>query len=196
MFSVVGCRFIYHCCTGTAWCSLLTWAETKRVRQLVIHGATISSINIMITRLVGALANSKFPSPGIFPKERWQPPRELSSSFFEIMQGLNVFLEDCETFFNLSGGIYPETTCLIQDGSTPSLFRDQEIHPLSVLKYNPCQAVLLFRAVLRNLIPIKLILGVFIRMALICHSEQVSEISQGLTDILSVLFCFLPWLDL
>ena len=58
------------------------------------------------------------------------------------MYGLNVFLEDCETFFNLAGGIYPETTHIIQDGSSPSLFRDQEIYLLSFLEYNPCQAVL------------------------------------------------------
>ena len=55
---------------------------------------------------------------------------------------MDVFLEDCETFFNLAGGIYPETTRLIQDGSSPSLFRDQEIYLLSVLEYNLCQAVL------------------------------------------------------
>ena len=55
---------------------------------------------------------------------------------------------------------------------------------------------LLFRAILRNLIPRNQILGVFIRMALIGSPEEVSEISQGLTGVLSVLFCFLPWLDL
>ena len=54
---------------------------------------------------------------------------------------MDVFLEDCETFFNLAGGIYPETTRLIQDGSSPSLFRDQEIYLLSVLEYNPYKAV-------------------------------------------------------
>ena len=32
-------------------------------------------------------------------------------------------------------------------------------------------------------------------MTLICGSEQVSEIPQGLTGVLSVLFCFLPQLD-
>ena len=54
----------------------------------------------------------------------------------------NVFLEDRETFFNLAGGIYPGTTHLIQDDSSSSLFRDQEIYFLSILEYNPCQAVL------------------------------------------------------
>ena len=104
-------------------------------------------------------------------------------------------LRTVRLFFNLAEGIYPETTCLIQDGSSPSLFRGQEIHLLSVLEYNPFQVVLLFRVILRNLIPRKLILGVFIRMSLICSPEEVSEISQGLTGVLSVLFCFLPWLD-
>ena len=33
-----------------ACCSLLTWAETKWVRQLIIHGSIISSINMVITR--------------------------------------------------------------------------------------------------------------------------------------------------
>ena len=55
---------------------------------------------------------------------------------------MKVFLEDRETFFNLAGSIYPETTHLIQDGSSPSFFRDQEIYLLSILVYNLCQAVL------------------------------------------------------
>ena len=74
--------------------------------------------------------------------------------------------------FNLAGGIYPETTSLIQDGSSPSLFRDQEIYLLFCL-FCVVSAKLcwLFRAILRNLIPRNLILGVFIRMALICNPE-------------------------
>ena len=47
------------------------------------------------------------------------------------------------------------------------------------LEFNSCQAVLAFKAILRNLIPRNLILGVFIRMAFICSPEYVSEISQG-----------------
>ena len=50
MFSVAGWSFIYPYWTGTAYCSLLTWAETKRVRQLIVYGAIISSINMVITR--------------------------------------------------------------------------------------------------------------------------------------------------
>ena len=59
----------------------------------------------------------------------------------------------------------------------------------------PAKLCLLFRAILRHLIPRNLILGMFIRMALICSSEQVSGSSQGLTGVWSVLFCFLPRLD-
>ena len=47
---------------------------------------------------------------------------------------MSVFLEDCETLFNLARGIYPETARLIQDGSSPFLFRDQEICLLSILE--------------------------------------------------------------
>ena len=57
---------------------------------------------------------------------------------------MNVFLEDCEPFFNLAGGIYQKTTHLTQDGLSSSSFRDQEIYLLSILEYNPCQAVLAF----------------------------------------------------
>ena len=53
-----------------------------------------------------------------------------------------------------------------------------------------------FSAILRNLVPRNLMLGVIIRMALICIPEEVSEIPKGLTGVLSILFCFLPWLDL
>ena len=52
------------------------------------------------------------------------------------------FLRTVRLSFNLAGGTYPETTRLIQDDSSPSLFRDQEIYLLSALEYNPCQAVL------------------------------------------------------
>ena len=68
---------------------------------------------------------------------------------------------------------------------------------ISCLLWNttPAKLYWLFSAILRNLILRNLILGVFIRMALVCSPEEVSEIYQGLTGVLSVLFCFLPWLD-
>ena len=106
------------------------------------------------------------------------------------------FLRTLRLFFlNLAGGIYAEMTSLFQDGSSTSLFRDQNTYVL-LWSITPAKLCWLVRAVLRNLIPRNLIMGVFIRMALICSSEEVSEISQGLTGVLSVLFCFLPWLDL
>ena len=82
-----------------------------------------------------------------------------------------IFFKDCETFFNLAGGIYPETTCLIQDGSSSSLFRDRRFISCLFWSATPAKLCWLFRAVLRNLIPRNLILGVFIKMALICSSE-------------------------
>ena len=75
------------------------------------------------------------------------------------MYGLNVFLEDCETFFNLAGGIYPETTHFIQDSSSPSLFRDQESYLLSILEYNPFQAVLALKSCPEKSYPQKLNFG-------------------------------------
>ena len=157
---MVGCSFIYPCWTGAACCSLLTWTETKWVRQLIIHGAIISRINMMITWIVGWGARYQLQIPPHQekdpPKRDWSHPknslahslRSCRRCFFEDC----VFLEDCETFFNLAGGIYPEMICLIQGGSSPSLFRDQEI---SCLFWSTTSAKLcwLFRAILRNLIP-------------------------------------------
>ena len=74
-------------------------------------------------------------------------------------------------FFNLAESIYPETTGLIQDGSSLSLFRDQGIYLLSIWNTTPAKLCWLFRAILRNLIPRNQILGVFIRMALIGSPE-------------------------
>ena len=37
---------LYLCWTGAACCSWLTWAETKQVRQLTVHGIIIIIINI------------------------------------------------------------------------------------------------------------------------------------------------------
>ena len=37
---------LYLCWTGSACCSLLTWAETKQVRQMTVHGTIISIINM------------------------------------------------------------------------------------------------------------------------------------------------------
>ena len=75
VFSVVRYSFIYLCWNGTASCRLLTWAETKRVRQLIIHGAIISSINMVITGTSRGISQPNSPSPGEgSPKERLSPP--------------------------------------------------------------------------------------------------------------------------
>ena len=62
-------------------------------------------------------------------------------------------------FFNLTEGIYPETTRLIQDGSSPSLFRDQDIYLLSVLEYSPWQVVLALQSCPEKSYPQKLNFG-------------------------------------
>ena len=76
------------------------------------------------------------------PKRDYSHPKNSPVHSLRSCRIWNVFLKDHETFFNLAGGIYPETTRLIQDGSSPSLFRDQKIYILYILEYNPCQAVL------------------------------------------------------
>ena len=133
-----------------------------------------------------------FPSPGGSSKERLQPPQELSSSFFEILQALNVFLRTVRLSL---------TQLEVFTQKQQVSFKMAQVPPCSGIKRSilylfwittPAKLCQLFRAVLRSVIPRNLILGVFIRMALICSPEQVSEISQGLTGVLSVLFCFLP----
>ena len=74
IFSMVRCRYryiyIYPCWTGTACCSLLTWAEAKQVRQSVIHGAIISSINMLITGISRGISQLQIP-----PHQENDPPK-------------------------------------------------------------------------------------------------------------------------
>ena len=154
---------------------------------------------MMITWIVGWGARYQLQIP---PHQEKDPPKRdcrhsenSPACSLRSCRIWNVFLRDCETFFNLAGGIYPETICLIQDGSSPSLFRDQKIYLLSILSTTPAKLHWLFSSIMRNLIPRNQILGVFVGIALICSPEYVSEISQGLTGGLSVLFCFLPQFD-
>ena len=145
IFSVVGCSFIYPCWSVTACCSLLTWAETKWVRQLIIHGAIISSINMGTIRTRRGIS-------------------QLKSPITRMTQ-----VPSCS-------GIRRSISCLFWSTT-------------------PAKLYWLLRAVLGNLITRKLILAVFITMALMYSSEYVSEISQRLSGVLSVLFCFLTRLD-
>ena len=73
------------------------------------------------------------------------------------------FLEDCETFFNLDGDIYPETARLIQDTQIPPYSGIRR--SISYLFWSTIPAKLCWhlRATLRNRILKNLILGVFIR---------------------------------
>ena len=164
---MVGCSFIYPYCTSTAFCSLLTWAETKWVKQLITHGTIISSIYMLITRISRGISQLQIPL-----SQEKDPQREIELILWDPI-GFECFswgLWD----FNLAGGIYPETTHLIQDGSSPFLFSNQEIYLLDFSVFwsiTPAKLCWLFRAILRNLIPRNLILGVFIRMALICSPE-------------------------
>ena len=158
----------------------------------MIHGGMISSINMVIIRISRGISQLQIPHCQKDPSKRdCSHPKNSPAHSLRSCSIQNVFLEDCEAFFNLAGGIYPETTHLIQDGTSCSLFRDQEIYCL-FWSTTPAKLCCLFRAVLRNLIPRNLALGLLIRMALICSCEQVSEISQGLIGGLSVLLCFLP----
>ena len=153
----------------------------------------ITGISRGISQLQILLRQEKDP-----PKRDWSHPknslahslRSCRRCFFEDC----VFLEDCETFFNLAGGIYLKQNVPFQMAQVPPCLRIRRSVSCLFWSTIPARLCWLFEAVLRN-IPRNLILGVFIRMALICSSEYVSELSQGLTGVLSVLFCFLPWLD-
>ena len=62
---MVGCSFIYPYWTGTACCSMLTWAETKWARKQIVQGAIISIINTVITGIsmgINQLWNAKVGS--------------------------------------------------------------------------------------------------------------------------------------
>ena len=108
---VVRCNFIYPCWTCTACCNLLTWAERKWVRQLTIQGAIISSINMVITGISMGIGQLQIP-----PCQEKIPQREIVATWRTVQLilwdpiGSECFLEDCNTFFNLTGGIYWETT--------------------------------------------------------------------------------------
>ena len=62
ILSMAGCSVIYPCWTGTTCCSLLTWAEMKWFRQLIIQGAIISSINMRITGISRGIDECKLVS--------------------------------------------------------------------------------------------------------------------------------------
>ena len=88
---------------------MLTWAETKQVRQLIIHGVIISSINMVITRVSRGISQLHIP-----PRQEKDPrkrdcshPEDSPACSLRSCRLWNVFLEDCETFFNLAGRYLP-----------------------------------------------------------------------------------------
>ena len=90
----------------------------------------------------GALANSKFPISRRIPqREIVATPRTLQLVIWDPVGSECFSWQLWDFIFNFTGGIYRETTSLIQDGSSPSLSRDQEIYLLFVVEYNLCQAV-------------------------------------------------------
>ena len=86
IFFAVSYSFIYPCWTGTAYCSLLTWAETKGVRQLIIHGAVISSINMVMTGISRGISqlqispHQKDPTKRDYSHPENSPAHSLRSS--------------------------------------------------------------------------------------------------------------------
>ena len=173
IFFVVGWSFINLCCTSTACCSLLTWAETKWVRQLIIHGTIISSIHMVIIGISRGISQLQIPPR----KEKHPPKRDCSHPDNSLACSLrscrtwSFFLEDCENFISLVGGIYPKQhisfkvyQVLLSSGIRRSI---------SYLFWSTTPAKLCcpFRAILRDLIRRNLILGMFVRMALICSPK-------------------------
>ena len=82
-----GMNDIFHVQENMFYISLLNWTETKRVKQLIIHGAIISSINMVITGISRGMSQLQIP-----PRREKDPPKrdcnhsqELSSLFFEIL---------------------------------------------------------------------------------------------------------------
>ena len=158
---MVACSFIYPCWIGTACCSLLTCAETQWIRQLLIHEVLIISINMVITRICRGISQLKISSCQEMdpPKRDCGHPENSPACSLRYCRIWMFFLRTVRVFFNLAGGICPENTRLIQDGSSPSLFRDQEIYLLLILEYNPCQAMLALQSYPEKAYPQKLDFG-------------------------------------
>ena len=156
---MVRCSFIYPCWTGTACCSLLTWAETKWVRQLVIHGAIINSINMVITGIRQGVSQLQIPL-----RQEKNPPKRDSSHpedspahslrsyriwmiFLRAVRFSLTWLEVFTQKWHISFKISHVPPCSGIRRSISCLFWST----------NPAKLCWLFRAIL---IPRKLILGV------------------------------------
>ena len=158
MFSVVSCSFIYPFWTGTTCCSLLAWAETKWFRQLIIHGAIISSINMVITGINRGISqiqishHQKNPPKSDCSHHKTSPAHSLRfcRSWMLFLRTVRLPLTSLEVFTQkqhvsfkmaqipLCSGIRRSISCLFWSTTAAKLFW-------------------LFRAILRNLIPRNLI---------------------------------------
>ena len=163
---MVRCSFVYPCWTGTACCSLLTWTETKWVRQLTIHTAIISSINMVITGISRGINQLQIP-----PHQQKDPPKRDCSHpknspahllrscriwmFFLRTARLSLTWLEVLPRNNMSYSRWLKSLLVQGSGDlSPVCFGVQPL--LSCVG----------KFILRNLI-----LGVFIRMTLICSTE-------------------------
>ena len=140
----------------------------KWVRLLIIHGAIISSINMTITGISRDNSQPQIP----LTKKRI-PQREIVAT----LKTLQLVLWDPVESECFSWGLWDLTWLEVFTQKQQVSFKMAQVprcsgirRSISCLFWCTTSAKLcwLFRAVLRNLIPRNLILGVFIRMALIC----------------------------
>ena len=107
-FFVFGCSFIYLCGTGTACCNLLTWAETKWVRQLIIHGTTTSSNNMVMTGISRGISQLQIsPHQEIPQREILATLRTLQLILWDPVGSEKIFLLRTMRLYNLSWRYLP-----------------------------------------------------------------------------------------
>ena len=96
IFSVVRCSSTYPCWINSAFCSLLTWAETKQVKQLITHEAITNSINMVITGFNRGISQFQI----LLYQEKNSPKRDCShpedslahSFFFFFFTKITLYL--------------------------------------------------------------------------------------------------------
>ena len=170
---MVGCSFIYSCWTCTSCCILLMRAETKQVRQLKIHWEILSSINMVITGISRAISQLLMS-----PHQEKVPPK-IDCRYFKNSPALS--LRSCRVWmFLLRTSKLSLTYLEVFTWKQHISFKMGQVPPCSGIRRSvsclfwsttPAKLCGLFRAVLRTLIPGNLLLGMFIRMTLICGSE-------------------------
>ena len=158
---MVGYSCIYPCWTGSTCCSLLTWAETKWVRQLIIHGAIISSISMVIIRISRGISQLQTP-----PHQEKDPPKRDCS---HPKNSPAHSLRSCRVWmFLLRTSRLSLTYLEVLTWKQHVSFKMGQVPPCSGIRRSisrlfwsttPAKLCWFFRAILRNLIPRNLILG-------------------------------------